>query len=275
MLSFKIFSTVCILAASLTQALPLNPPPAGGSAPATPTSSQAPAATPAASTAPAAGASAGASSNSTAPASSNSKEGGAAFTAEDFTKAVTALGNAGAASEKDGFLKSLKDAKITSKREAAMFLAQVWHESGALKYTKEILCQENLAKCRVDYAPKGPGASTGKDYYGRGYIQLTHDYNYDAASKDLFGDDRLIKDPDQVATDKELAWRTAAWFWGKNVHPDPGVQEGKFGASTKKINGALECGGPNEKAKKRFEFYTTIMKAIGDTSPLVEAGCYN
>lgn len=58
----------------------------------------------------------------------------------------------------------------------------------------------------------------GKRYWGRGYIQLTWSYNYKAASLDLFNDDRLYTDPDQVATDDNIAWEVSFWFWKKNVH---------------------------------------------------------
>ena len=35
-----------------------------------------------------------------------------------------------------------------------------------------------------------------KNYFGRGYIQLSWDYNYKAASHYLFGNEILIKNPD-------------------------------------------------------------------------------
>ncbi len=57
---------------------------------------------------------------------------------------------------------------ITSVREAAMFLAEIIHESGGLKYVEEIACV--VTKCPGSYR------STGDDpnlyYYGRGYMQV-------------------------------------------------------------------------------------------------------
>jgi predicted chitinase len=55
-------------------------------------------------------------------------------------------------------------------------------------------------------------------YFGRGFIQLTHCYNYRACSRDLYGDDRFVKNPDLVASDDNIAMATALWFWCKNVH---------------------------------------------------------
>lgn len=200
------------------------------------------------------------------------------MTKDEFAKAVAALGNAGAASKADAFMAALPDAKITTKREAAMFLAQMAHESLNLKAVEEIACtpeESKKAACDASY-PLQKGGVPGKHYYGRGYIQLTWDYNYQDASRDLFGDDRLLKDPDQVAKDDSIAWRTAAWFWGKKVHPNPDVQAGKLGAATKIINGGLECSGQSSAVpKKRFENYKKIMAALGEAvTPDAESGCY-
>ncbi|KAJ1949886.1 hypothetical protein IWQ62_006663, partial [Dispira parvispora] len=56
---------------------------------------------------------------------------------------------------------------------------------------------------------------------------------------------------------------------------ESGVKDGKFGASTKAINGDLECGGPNEeKAHKRFELYQKVLKIIAPDEDPNPAGCY-
>lgn len=116
----------------------------------------------------------------------------------------------------------------------------------------------------------------GQSYYGRGYIQLTWAYNYIAASKDIFNDDRLLKDPDMVARDDRVAWATAFWFWRKNVKKLEGISRGEFGQSTRMINGILECdNGPNvKKAKIRFELYKKILKEFNVKETPNEAGCY-
>jgi hypothetical protein len=53
-------------------------------------------------------------------------------------------------------------------------------------------------------------------YRGRGAVGLTGKANYAAASKDLFGDDRLVKDP-ELLKDPEMAAKTSAWFMKKNT----------------------------------------------------------
>jgi chitinase len=50
-----------------------------------------------------------------------------------------------------------------------MFLAQILHESGGLRYKRELACINT--GCPNDYQITGPGIP-GKRYYGRGYIQL-------------------------------------------------------------------------------------------------------
>jgi hypothetical protein len=81
-----------------------------------------------------------------------------------------------------------------------------------------------------------------------------------------------------VATDEDTAWATAFWFWKTNVGKLEDVKNGRFGASTKAINGALECypGGTNvDAAKKRYNIYKKILIAFGVSEAPVENGCYN
>jgi putative chitinase len=56
----------------------------------------------------------------------------------------------------------------------------------------------------------------GHRFIGRGLKQLTGRFNYTRASRELYGDDRLVRNPDLVATDKNVALETACWFWKKN-----------------------------------------------------------
>lgn len=56
----------------------------------------------------------------------------------------------------------------------------------------------------------------GYRYRGRGLKQLTFKANYLSCSKDLYGDDRLVTNPDQVASDKNIAIETSLWFWKRN-----------------------------------------------------------
>jgi hypothetical protein len=59
---------------------------------------------------------------------------------------------------------------ITTKRELAMFLAQIIHESGGLVYKIEQACGSGCFKCPGQYITADD--YPGKRYCGRGYIQL-------------------------------------------------------------------------------------------------------
>ncbi|XP_062110885.1 mulatexin-like [Humulus lupulus] len=53
--------------------------------------------------------------------------------------------------------------------------------------------------------------ASGKRYDSRGPVQLTHNYNYGLAGESLGID--LINNPDLVATDPIVSFKTAIWFW--------------------------------------------------------------
>lgn len=91
-----------------------------------------------------------------------------------------------------------------------MALTQFLHESDGLRAKREYQCQHT--GCPGQYASNDCDAPD-QHYYGRGYIQLSWCYNYRSASQSLFGDMRLVSDPDMVARDENLAWNTAFWFW--------------------------------------------------------------
>lgn len=156
-----------------------------------------------------------------------------------------------------------------SKRELAMFLANILWESDGLRAKEE-------------YHPgvysHPPLDKPGRRYYGRGYIQLTWSYNYAAASKALFDDERLLWNPEWVAKEEKLAWATAFWFWSAKVHTDPDVRMGgMFGASVRAINGGAECGAAsatNDAARKRFNMYWNIFRVFGLYGRPNADGCY-
>lgn len=56
----------------------------------------------------------------------------------------------------------------------------------------------------------------GYKFRGRGFIQLTGKNNYSAASEAIFGDDRLVQNPDLAAQPK-VASQISAWFMKTNA----------------------------------------------------------
>lgn len=119
----------------------------------------------------------------------------------------------------------------TPPRETA-FLAQIAHESGSLRYVRELASGESY-ESRADLGNTEPG--DGVRFRGRGLIQITGRANYLACSRALFGDDRLVNFPGLLEL-PEAACRSAAWFWwghGLNSLADAG----EFEKITRRING--------------------------------------
>ncbi|WP_370948396.1 chitinase [Amycolatopsis sp. cg5] len=154
----------------------------------------------------------------------------------------------------------------TKKREAAAFLANVNHESDGLKAVREYNTANYSHYC--DPGAAG-GCPAGRDqYYGRGPIQLSWNYNYKAAG-DSFGVD-LLKKPDLVATDAAISWKTGLWFWntqsgaGSMKPHDAMVQNKGFGQTIRSINGALECDGKRkDQVEARVSAYRNFTKILG------------
>ena len=134
------------------------------------------------------------------------------------------------------FLDSLNAAMVefeinTPMREAA-FLAQIAHESGSLRYVKE-LATGSAYEGRKDLGNTQEG--DGSRYKGRGLIQITGRSNYKAVG-DALGIDCI--DSPELLESRESACRSAAWFWkthGLNELADAG----DFEHITKRINGGL------------------------------------
>jgi putative chitinase len=109
-----------------------------------------------------------------------------------------------------------------------------------------------------------PQPGDGWKYRGRGLIQLTFKDGYLRASKDIYQDDRLVKNPDLVATDKQVAIDTAAWYFKRgNVNSwadkfDWGncrsiVNAGSPGKDPTKIHGYTTAVKSSEEAYKIFK----------------------
>ena len=73
----------------------------------------------------------------------------------------------------------------------------------------------------------GPGSTTGRSlgninagdgfkYRGRGFIQITGKFNYAAASREIYGDDRLVTNPD-LANQPTTAAEIVGWFMKTNL----------------------------------------------------------
>lgn len=125
---------------------------------------------------------------------------------------------------------------IVNRLRISAFIAQVGHESGQLRYVREIwgpTAQQAGYEGRADLGNTVRG--DGSKYRGRGLIQITGRANYLACGEALGLD--LINRPELLELPQHAAM-SAAWFWstrGLNTLSD----QGNFAKITRRINGGL------------------------------------
>lgn len=79
----------------------------------------------------------------------------------------------------------------------------------------------------------------GWKYRGRGPIQITGNNNYSVFAKAMFNDEysaKVMDNPDLVATDKDIAIKSAIWYWNAN-NLNSLADVGDIKTMTKRING--------------------------------------
>lgn len=130
-------------------------------------------------------------------------------------------------------------------RQAA-FLAQIAHESGSLRYVRELADgkaydgRESLGNTHPDaIAIAAENRTTpGPFYKGGGLMQVTGYANYAACSKALFNDRGVLTRNPQLLERADLACRSAAWYWESHSLNDL-ADAGDFERVTRVINGGL------------------------------------
>ena len=136
---------------------------------------------------------------------------------------------------------------IDSLERKSCFLAQIIHESGSFKYTKE-LASGKAYEGRLSLGNTQQG--DGVKFKGRGLIQTTGRSNYSDVSVFIFGDKRLLDNP-EILEQPYYALESACYYWrSRNLNficdkPDDwyilhrGKKRNKFEWLTIKINGGL------------------------------------
>ncbi|MGB4440272.1 MAG: glycoside hydrolase family 19 protein [Sedimentibacter sp.] len=128
----------------------------------------------------------------------------------------------------------LSDYGINTPIRLAHFLAQIGHETLSFYYYREI--GSGIAyECRKDLGNTQKG--DGVKFKGRGAIQITGRSNYLEVSKFLFGDDRLLNNPELLEL-PEFGIKAACWFWTKH-NLNKYADEDNIIKITKKINGGI------------------------------------
>lgn len=143
--------------------------------------------------------------------------------------------------------------QIVGAKRVAAFIAQIGHESGQLKYVKEIWGPTKAQaryEGRADLGNTQPG--DGAKFRGRGLIQITGRANYmvcgEALALDLITHPELLEKP-------QHACMSAAWFWasrGLNTLADAG----QFDTISRRING-----GQNGAADRQV-LYARALKVL-------------
>ncbi len=141
---------------------------------------------------------------------------------------------------------------INTAERVAAWLAQLAHESGQLRYVREIASGEAY-EGRKDLGNTQPG--DGARFRGRGLIQITGRANYEqlrvALGLDCVAHPEILEDPHNAA-------RVSGWFWkgrGLNELADGGTVN--FTKITRRING-----GTNGLADREM-FYSRARAALG------------
>ncbi|KAF6687521.1 glycoside hydrolase family 19 protein [Pseudomonas sp. EKM23D] len=125
---------------------------------------------------------------------------------------------------------------IVGTTRVAAFIAQVGHESGQLRWVRELW---GPTPHQAGYEGRGDLGNTqkgdGSKFRGRGLIQITGRANYAACGEALGLD--LIINPELLELPQHAAM-SAGWFWstkGLNTMAD----QGQFEKITRRINGGL------------------------------------
>ena len=134
----------------------------------------------------------------------------------------------------------------TSERQRC-FIAETAHESDSFNAVKEYGTGKEY-EGRQDLGNTEPG--DGVKFKGRGLIQVTGKRNYELCSLFIFGDRRLLEEPDTLEQ-PEYALESACWYWTRNqlneicdkddlwVHVWKNRPYNRFEWLTVKINGGL------------------------------------
>ncbi|XP_071733846.1 endochitinase-like [Rutidosis leptorrhynchoides] len=182
------------------------------------------------------------------------------------------------------------------KRELAAFFAQTSHETtGGWPSAPDgpfawgyCFVREKSPTSRYCDSSEWP---CPQSYFGRGPIQLSHNYNYGQFGRSIGRD--LINSPDLLATNPTISFQSAIWYWMTPQSNKPSSHDvitrrwspsaadrsagrvSGYGVITNIINGGIECGkGGNNQVEDRIGFYRRYCSILG-VNPGGNLDCYN
>lgn len=167
---------------------------------------------------------------------------------------------------------AMREASIEGPRIESAFLAQIAHESGELRYTRELASgktydgREDLGNTKEQAiaAARAHDSTPGPWWKGRGLIQVTGFDNYVACGQALGLD--LIDEP-QLLEEPAGACRSAAWFWrnaklrnGTHIDLNPVADTGDILKVSRVVNlGMLETSRIPNHFEERAKYYARFV----------------
>ncbi len=93
----------------------------------------------------------------------------------------------------------------------AMLLADADTRLREVAFLSQAVIETDYFRTFEEYG-RGHGKAYGR-YYGRGMHQLTWEATYNSCSRAVFGDNRLVTDPDLIIKDIGTNIQATAWYW--------------------------------------------------------------
>ena len=174
------------------------------------------------------------------------------ITTSQLLRAVSTLNKFRLEEFVDSFNKYADAFGINTPLRTVHYLAQVFHESGSLRYTEEI-ASGKAYEGRKDLGNVKPG--DGVRFKGRGYIQITGRANYQAYANSGYCVGDLMRHPEWLCQSPGNQ-KASMWFWktnGLNALAD----RDDILAITKKVNG-----GTNGLASRKY-YYRRFKTVFG------------
>ena len=172
-----------------------------------------------------------------------------------------------------------------------------------LYWLQELGCEKGgNAGCNYAYggwAGEAWPVHAGAQYYGRGPLQLSYNFNYGSFSN-VFQEStydakmEFLKHPEKVVGDSYTAFSSALWFYMTPQSPKPSMHDvmsglfkpnavdaaqgikGGFGSAINILNGGVECGSGSENAKaaNRGAYYKEFLNYFKlDATKETDLGC--
>eukprot|EP00804_Cyclotella_cryptica_P030588 CCRYP_020008-RB/>CCRYP_020008-RB protein AED:0.21 eAED:0.21 QI:160/0.5/0.66/1/0.5/0.66/3/0/1182 len=172
--------------------------------------------------------------------------------------------------------------------ELAAFFGHALHESDEFKAgrTPPDGCSCEYVK-QVETTGILEGHMRANDiFFGRGSIQLSHNFNYIRASATMTGsDETFCTQPEMLASIETYSWGVGLYLWmdrmskeGLTCHVSV-LKDGDFGGALNIINGGSECPVKeddvfySEAVKNRLDHYCNVAQVLGVPELLGLSGC--